>query len=171
MAEIEIGGIRYMTGRLNALEQFAIARRVGKVAAGMAQTWGIIEDMIVDLRRSKGVLALANGDGTVEVEDETPPLDAIAKAAKPLAEALGEMSDDDCNYILRLCLSRVTRFNGASWVPVMSSNGILVFEDIDMVVMLRLVWDIIEEKLRSFTAGLRQPNMAGGLESMSNSSL
>lgn len=133
MSEIEIKGQTYSVGRLDALRQFHLTRRI----APLAISGGL---SLADLRRG----AVINPD------------DLMASMA-PMASVLAAMSDEDVEYVLATCLSVVKRrqeFSGqASWSPA-AHGAQPMFDDIDMAVMLRLAVAVLQENLAGFMRGL-----------------
>ncbi|PXV60885.1 hypothetical protein SAMN04487785_11321 [Dyella jiangningensis] len=120
--EFEISGQTYQSGRLNARQQFHVARRLAPVLGGLAD---------------------ASAAGA----------ESFSKFLQPIAEAISGMSDGDCDYVLDTCLSVVRRQQGPSWAPVMSSSKAMMFDDIDMSVMLQLASKVIQENLGNFFPG------------------
>ena len=73
----------------------------------------------------------------------------------PISEVVGSMSDEDANYIIFSCLSVVKRQSDTGgFSPVVAGNNQLMFQDIDMITMLRLSVEVIRENLRGFFTGL-----------------
>lgn len=66
-----------------------------------------------------------------------------------VSEAIAAMSDADCNAILHPCLSMLSRKNGKIWTSVFQ-NGVMMFDDIDMLSMLELVGNVIRDSLGDF---------------------
>jgi hypothetical protein len=64
---------------------------------------------------------------------------------------LSNVSDDDVEYIIKKCLSVVTREQeGGRQAKIQSSDGSLMFDDIKMEDMLKLTFEIVEENLGDF---------------------
>lgn len=66
-----------------------------------------------------------------------------------IAKAISELSDEDCNAIIHPSLSAVARLHQNSWVPVFS-QGVLAFDDIDLLTMLSLVARVVADSLGNF---------------------
>ena len=62
---------------------------------------------------------------------------------------MSKMSDDEVNYLLRLCLGVVSRQSGEKWARVMIDTN-LMFADIEMPHLLRLTIAVIQENLGGF---------------------
>jgi len=125
MTEFTINGHTYKIGKLNALTQFHVARRIAPVVSGL----GIF-------------IEVAKAD----------PLAAIG----PVAEAIGKMTDADSEYVIYTCLGAVQRKQpgvNLGWGPVTSSGG-LMYDDIDLPVMLQLVFHVLQVNLAGFLNAL-----------------
>jgi len=76
------------------------------------------------------------------------------EALEPLARAVAGMVDADADYVINKCLGVVERRQpSGGWARVMSGDK-LMFEDLDMAAMLRLVWAVLEDNLSGFFADL-----------------
>lgn len=95
MNEIELAGSTYAIGKLNAKQQFHVARRLGPA-----------------------LVALATGF-TASAED-----DSLLKF-KPIAEALARMSDEDSEYILDTCLAVCSRKQEKGFAKVMANGQMM----------------------------------------------
>ena len=76
----------------------------------------------------------------------------ILTAFEPVTMVLSQMRDEDVDYVFKTCLAYVKRQQGAAgWAAVQSPNGLMMFEDIDMNVMMKLTIAVIKEnKLANF---------------------
>jgi len=84
-----------------------------------------------------------------DVEDD----DSLTKALMPALLALGNMSDEDTEYVLNTCLNVVMRKSPAidsAWAKVLGGKNTIMFADIDMATMLRLTITVIVENMGSF---------------------
>lgn len=125
MKQIEINGIKYQIGKMDALTQFHVLRRLTPILA----TAGI------------GVAQLKG----MKTADDFMPLLA------PITAVVASMSDDDSNYIIFACLSAVKRqVTPESWAPLTSPERRLMYQDIDMVMMLRLGFEVLRENMMGF---------------------
>ncbi|WP_374572789.1 phage tail assembly chaperone [Phenylobacterium sp.] len=125
MEAIEIAGHTYKIGRLDARRQFHVARRLVPIMGALA---GALQDATANLLEALG----------------------------PIGDAMAAMPDTDADYVVSACLSTVERQipGGAGWGPVQASNGGLMYDDIDLATMLRLVAAVIRENLGDFFSGL-----------------
>lgn len=151
--ELEINKIRYITGRLTAFEQFHIMRRLAPLLSGLGES----------LAKLPTTAPNENG-AAADVSDED-----VWNAIGPVANVLSKMSDADTDYVLKHCLSKITRFNGQNWVPIMA-QGNLMFEDIDLSAMMNLTISTVQENLASFFPAAPAKSLAADSQSTSNSS-
>ncbi len=129
MSEITIAKNVYRVGKMNALQQFHVARRLAPVLATMG----------LSLRQ------LADGS-KMSIEDFLPVLG-------PVTEILAHMTDEDANYVIFSALSVSERKQGDKFAPVV--NGVnLMFQDLDLPAMMRLVVEVLKENLGGFLTGL-----------------
>lgn len=71
----------------------------------------------------------------------------------PIADALSKMSDEDTDYVIDACLRIVQRRQGQNWQAITARSGDLMFDDIDLPVMLRLTVAVIQQSLGGFFPG------------------
>jgi hypothetical protein len=74
-------------------------------------------------------------------------------ALGPITTALAQISDEDANYIIFTSLAVVSRQSGEKWSRITSGEN-LMYADIDMPIMLRLVVEVLKVNLGSFMQGL-----------------
>jgi hypothetical protein len=128
MLEFDIAGQQYRAGKLNAIQQLHLSRRLAPIIPKLLPALAGMEEGAIDVG-------------------------AIASAFDPLAGALAEMSDADCEYICGLCLGVVSRQQGEKWSSIWANKS-LMFDDIDLAAMLQIVVKVIGDNLGSFTQGL-----------------
>ena len=124
--EFEVAGIQYRADRLNAFKQAAIVRRLGKVVGAFTEA----------------LSQWQSGGGIKE------PLTLL----EPFMSALGEMRDEDVEFVLNTCLAQVSRQRQGVWARIAAPGGQLMFEDIEhsMTVMGRIVWSVLQGSLADF---------------------
>jgi len=115
VTEFTLGEHTYSIGRLDTFRQLHVARRLGTVVSAILETM------------TKG-------------EDGAP----IGETLEPIMTALGRMSDEDVNYVIKSCLSVVTRKQAAGWAPVQGNGGVLMFEDITVSHMMMITAKVME---------------------------
>ncbi len=121
--EIEISGNSYSIGKMSAMQQFHIARRL-----------------------APAIWALSSVAGKDRPEDDSTAINAL----QPVAEMLSKMSDEDSEYIVKSCLAVVQRKQQNGWAKVQSSNGGLMFDDINMQTMLQITFAVVKDNLGNF---------------------
>lgn len=129
--ELEVDGHKYQVEKLNALKQLHVARRLGP----MLVVAGVTVDMVRDGMKLD--------------------LDDVVALVGPVMEILSRMPDDEVEYIIFACLGAAKRLQGDAWAPLMTSDGKqLMFADMDMPAMVRVVLEVIKENLGPFLKGL-----------------
>lgn len=132
--EIILNDQTYSVGKLDALKQFHIMRRLAPILATVGMS-------LTELKRMDSNV----GEG----------MESFMPLLGPISDVLGKMSDEDTNYILFSCLSVVKRqAPTGGFSPVTTGNNQLMYQDIDMVVMIRLAVEVVRENLRGFFSGL-----------------
>ena len=146
MREETVNGVDYPIGRLTAKQQFNVLRRLGPVFAAAkpaAKLW--VEQA-----------AKATDTGEKPAFDTAKMVDDIFDSVGPLATALGTLTDETTDYVLGTCLSVVmVNRSGASWAPMANKSGQLMFEDLELMTMLRLVLLVIQDNMSSFFPAVR----------------
>lgn len=130
MMTIEVKGLTYRIGQMDAVSQFHVTRRIGPLLATMGLS-----------------LSQLSTGMNLDMDDFAPILG-------PVTEMMAKMSDEDANYVIFTCLSVVARDQGGSKFAPITSSGHLMFEDIDMPGMLRLVIEVLKSNLGAFLQGL-----------------
>lgn len=128
--ELEINNVKYRTGKLTAMEQFHVMRRLAPLLSGLGE--------------SLAKLPVPNGNDTAPEDSE------LWTAIGPVADVLAKMSDNDTEYVLKHCLAKVTRFNGQGWGQIMAGGNIMFEDEIDLSAMMQLTISTIQENLASF---------------------
>lgn len=144
MAEIELSGNRYSIGRLNAKQQFHLSRRIAPVLPPLIPVY----------------LRLAQG-GTPLMDDPS----SLGELLQPFTDGLAAMKDEDADYIMGVCLSVVQRQQNGAWANVWStSQGVCMFQDMDLGVILPLIVRVITQNLGPFMQGLLTSHGSGPAE-------
>lgn len=128
MNEIEINGISYKIGKLSAVAQFHVLRRIAPMLASVGLT-------LTQLKEARG--------------DDT-----FMRLLQPASEILAKMTDTDAEYVLSMCLGACARRSGEGWAQVWVKGGGLAFADMDMTSMLQLVIAAIKENMSGFFAAI-----------------
>lgn len=133
-SQFTVGAHSYAVARLDAFKQLAVARRLGPFVTAFFDT-----------------IAVAVGP--------TP-----FAAYEPILKAIGQMSDDDANFVLNTCLSVVTRqAEGATgWQKILPAPGVLQFADITPSDMLQITGKVLEaHKIAGFFSELLSLSTGG----------
>lgn len=140
--EFQIGPHTYRAGKLDAITQFHVMRRLGTVASSFGSA-------LEAVNKAGGFQALMAGKGP-------EPLTLV----EPILSAIGHMSDDDSNYVINKCLAVVSRRleGDKGWARVLIGNGQLMYQDLDMAALMQIVWKVLESSLSSFLAVLPLPS-------------
>ncbi|MBR8380711.1 hypothetical protein KDW20_33570 [Burkholderia cenocepacia] len=159
--EIELSGKRYQIGRLSAMQQFHVSRRIAPIIPSMIP---VMMKFYTEIERSRNatanaalaaLVADAGASGTVEQRDVLGLVDSIAPVLQPFADALAGLKDEDAEYVFGTCLSVVERQHQNGWAKVWSaSHKTSMFDDMDMGSMLPLVVRVVVENLGPFISGL-----------------
>jgi hypothetical protein len=140
---VKLGDNNYKIGRLDTFTQFHIARRLAPLLANLGAAMKDAAPMLEDKFKQQ------ESKGT---ESDEASAAALSVAVGPIADTLSKMSDDDVDYILHKCLAVCQREIAPNrFAPVQLRNGTrLMFEDIDMPVLLGLTINTIQDNLSSF---------------------
>ncbi|MBJ9658358.1 hypothetical protein I5588_27930 [Burkholderia multivorans] len=169
--EIELNGTRYAIGKLSAMQQFHVSRRIAPIIPPMIPVlmkfYAELEQADVAREQARANAALAAlAEGKVPSEAADAPaadksrellsmVDAIAPVLQPFADALAGLKDEDAEYVFGTCLSVVERWQGAGWAKVWSvAHKTSMFDDIGIDVMLPLVVRVVVANLGPFISGL-----------------
>ena len=130
--EIKLGDNLYSIGRLSAMQQLHVSRRIAP----------IIPALLPVFMRLRG-----NAIGA--------DLDGLAEALQPLADGLAALKDEDAEYVVGNCMSAVQRQQATGWARTWAiEQKRFMFEDMDMGVILPLVVQVIVANLGPFIQGL-----------------
>jgi hypothetical protein len=128
--DLTINGVNYKTGKLPAFpDQFHITRKL----APALWAWGKVS---ADLSERPDNESLST-------------VDAILSLG-PVAEVIAKMSNEDSEYIIGVCLAVCSREQGTGWAKVRAGNGKIMFDDIDVPVMMQLAAAVIRENMGGF---------------------
>ena len=140
MEIIPIGGHDYTIGRLNALDQLHVSRKIAPIIPNI---------MPILTEVAKGDLEKVIASIETDENAELAGLEPLAKALEPFMEAIAKMPEDDVNYVIYKCLSVVKR-NGS----VVCRGESIMFDDLDMNHLLPLTVAVIRTNLGNFIQGL-----------------
>ncbi|HDG7211736.1 bacteriophage protein [Acinetobacter nosocomialis] len=158
---MEINGIEYTIGRLNAVDQFHVSRKIAPIVPKLMPiiaevAKGDLTKVIAAIEANEEKVKKAKESGEVEENFQDPEanpdlddLTPLADAFSPLMEVFASMPEEDVNFIIYKCLSVVKR-GGA----VVCRNNTIMFDDLDMTQLLPLVIATIRINLGNFILGL-----------------
>ncbi|MBP1470621.1 phage tail assembly chaperone [Acinetobacter nosocomialis] len=158
---MEINGIEYTIGRLNAVDQFHVSRKIAPIVPKLMPiiaevAKGDLTKVIAAIEANEEKVKKVKESGEVEENFEDPEanpdlddLTPLADAFSPLMEVFASMPEEDVNFIIYKCLSVVKR-GGA----VVCRNNTIMFDDLDMTQLLPLVIATIRINLGNFILGL-----------------
>ncbi|MEN8381367.1 phage tail assembly chaperone [Acinetobacter radioresistens] len=145
---LPIGQHEYSIGRLNALDQLHVSRKIAPIIPTLMPI--ITEVAKGDF--AKVIESIEADDSNSVEQNESKDLSGLqpfAEALEPFVEAFAKMPEDDVNYIVHKCLSVVKR-GGA----IVCRNNSIMFDDLDMGQILPLVIAVIRLSLSNFIQGL-----------------
>ena len=140
MEIIPIGGHDYSIGRLNALDQLHVSRKIAPIVPNI---------MPILTEVAKGDLEKVIASIETDENAELAGLEPLAKALEPFMEAIAKIPEEDVNYVIYKCLSVVKR-NGS----VVCRGESIMFDDLDMNHLLPLTVAVIRTNLGNFIQGL-----------------
>ncbi|WP_175788110.1 phage tail assembly chaperone [Burkholderia cenocepacia] len=158
--EIELSGKRYQIGKLNAMQQFHVSRRIAPIIPSIIP---VLMKFYAEVERSRnaaanaalGALAAGEDASAAEQRGVLGLVDSIAPVLQPFADALASLKDEDAEYVFGTCLSVVERQHQNGWAKVWSAaHKTSLFDDMDMGSMLPLVVRVVVENLGPFINGL-----------------
>ena len=141
MTELEISGNTYRINSMPAMTQFHVMRKLGPVLPGIVPVLAQAAATLPHGDSQEAGGAMTTVDGVA----------AIAMAAQPLLDGLASMADADAEYVINHCLSAVMRRDagGKSWSAV-HRDGVTMFDDIDLMTSMQIVWAVLRENYTSF---------------------
>jgi len=124
---LEVAGQTYRVDKMAALTQLHIGRRLlpALIAVGI---------------RAEELANMKEGEGG-----------GFAHLMEPAVKIMGVMTDEDVNYVLFKSLQCIRRKQDERYAPVVAGER-LIFEDIEMPIMVRLVAAVIQENMGGFFA-------------------
>lgn len=133
MTEFSINGQSYRMGKLDAMRQFHLSRRLAPIIPTLIPVF-------VKLSREGGL---------------SQDIGGFAEVLGPFADGLAQMSDEVGEYIINTCLSVVQRSVGSNWANVWNAQAkACMFEDMDLGVIMQVVMRVVEDSLGPFISGI-----------------
>jgi hypothetical protein len=129
-AIVPFGDDTYSIGTVDAIEQFHIFRRLAPLVA----TMGV--EMFKMLSGNVNPSELGKADWMV--------------MAAPMVGELAKMPQDDVNYLIMNTLKVVRKKDGDRWAPLLNPQGQMMYSDIGMFAMLRLIIEVLRHNMSDF---------------------
>lgn len=145
MIDFEIRGTKYRAGKVGALKQFAIGKRLLPLITAIGPEAMKAATAAINARREEK--ASAEGGQDVPAFDFTPLL-------APLADAVAGMKDEDAEFIFRECCKVTQRQSGAAWVWVWNAGaGDFQFDDLNALDLIQIAAHVMMEHISDFSPG------------------
>lgn len=162
MSQFEYNGRRFSIGKMSAIDQEPIARKLTKLAPAFIQ-------IFMDDKRIMDALKKATAGDVEGVRGTMAPADALALFTKNfdrIADALASISEDDSRAIISKCLSVVSmQPEGATgWQPIWNAAaGRMQYADLeeDLFGVYWICFQVLREKLGNFTSALLRISAEG----------
>lgn len=119
--DFEINGLKFKLNNMDAFKQFHIAKKIAPILSELIPSIGSIKQVA----QSQGEMG------------ESEKLDEIAKIASPLLSGFSKLSDADADKVLLGLLSSVEMQQTAgNWAKI-STESMLMIQDLPLPVMLQ----------------------------------
>lgn len=133
--ELTVGKRTYVTGRLDAFKQLHVSRKLAPLVMALQGSLG-------GLKPEDFEIAKENDDAAVAL---------FANSANPMVEAFSKMPNEDVDYIVGACLDVCqARDPTAGALSPVRVAGKMMFDDVDMAVVMRLTFAVVKENLGDF---------------------
>lgn len=142
---MQIGNYDYEIGRLNAIDQFHVSRKIAPVIPTIMPI--LTELAKGELQKTIEKLESAEENDVSGLAEAN--LESLGVALQPLMDAFAKMPEDDVDYVIKKCLAAVSR-NGAKVVV----RDAIMFDDLGMEHILPLTIAVIRTNLGNFIQGL-----------------
>lgn len=146
MIKFEINGVSYQTSKMDVFIQWGVARRLAPVIAGILTPDVLKQSMALVPKTIDG----QTGNPVIEMDKV---LGLFSGVFNPFIEALAKMPDADNQYVIDNCLACVQREQkSGGWATVKPiGNSLMMFNDIDLLVMMQLVFRVILDSVGNFS--------------------
>ncbi|MDV7233108.1 hypothetical protein R4487_08660 [Acinetobacter baumannii] len=142
---MQIGNYDYEIGRLNAIDQFHVSRKIAPIIPTIMPI--LTELAKGELQKTIEKLESAEENDVSGLAEAN--LESLGSALQPLMDAFAKMPEDDVDYVIKKCLTAVSR-NGAKVVV----RDAIMFDDLGMEHILPLTIAVIRTNLGNFIQGL-----------------
>jgi|SRR5271165_6183686 len=132
--DFEIGGRKFKLNKVDAFKQFHIVRRIAP----------ILSDLLPSIKDAQKIKQ--------ENLSEEEKLEGLAKMAAPFMEGIAKLSDKDADFVLFGLLSSVEiQQPTGNWARV-STNEMIMMQDLELPVLLQLAGRAFMFNLSGFFA-------------------
>ncbi|HEE5399780.1 TPA: hypothetical protein R7O42_000599 [Acinetobacter baumannii] len=142
---MQIGNYDYEIGRLNAIDQFHVSRKIAPIIPTIMPI--LTELAKGELQKTIEKLESAEENDVSGLAEAN--LESLGAALQPLMDVFAKMPEDDVDYVIKKCLTVVSR-NGAKVVV----RDAIMFDDLGMEHILPLTIAVIRTNLGNFIQGL-----------------
>lgn len=142
---MQIGNYDYEIGRLNAIDQFHVSRKIAPIIPTIMPI--LTELAKGELQKTIEKLESAEDNDVSGLAEAN--LESLGTALQPLMDSFAKMPEDDVDYVIKKCLTVVSR-NGAKVVV----RDAIMFDDLGMEHILPLTIAVIRTNLGNFIQGL-----------------
>ncbi|EPK2563873.1 phage tail assembly chaperone [Acinetobacter baumannii] len=142
---MQIGNYDYEIGRLNAIDQFHVSRKIAPIIPTIMPI--LTELAKGELQKTIEKLESAEENDVSGLAEAN--LESLGSALQPLMDTFAKMPEDDVDYVIKKCLTVVSR-NGAKVVV----RDAIMFDDLGMEHILPLTIAVIRTNLGNFIQGL-----------------
>ena len=160
MAEFTVGEFDYKSSTMDAMTQLHVVRRFSPALGAVSEMLPAMRSAGMDAKVMSAILVANTDDPELKEHQE-----ALGKAVEALGKALGSLSDEATDYVVTACLSlceRRPKGKDGSWSPVWNrAAGKPQHADINMGVMLMVVWKVLSAELSGFFPGNPSPSATG----------
>jgi hypothetical protein len=166
MSDIEIDSIKYRIAKMSVFDQAHVARKIAPVVFSLGKGYVTAQGRVTSTAATNGS---GNGVDDDEVVPNPPDPEELAQqgsiffdALAPIADVLSAMEEKDVDYVLKKCLSVVSRHNGQHYVALMRS-GNLMFDDTDLATIMQLTMEVVQDNLGPSLRALLPLASVGGV--------
>lgn len=130
-----VAGQNYQAAKIPPFDQLAIAKRMMPVMKNI-----LTPEILLNVMQSRGEA------GKIDMSKIDLP-----KLIPAMCDAIYSLSDEDAERIVRTALKVVQRQGAAGvWGSLMTAQGVLMYDDVDLIKMMQIAWKVIEANLGSF---------------------
>lgn len=129
--EVEVGGHTYQIGHLNVFDQLTVVKRLGPLLASLLKTGESVR-----------------GGGPAEENVGA----VLVRVLPQIAEGFSKLPDEDLLYVVKKCLSVISRQEGPAWKRIVAAGNTqqLMYADIELPQMMELSWAVIQSSLDQY---------------------